>query len=140
MESFEALQTIPYSKSLPMSLRACGVFVYHFLHGVFEALCEVSIGRGPPWKVGEVHHPSSREEIRLIFGLVGKFSPYLVVIIKICNKKDSRNFHFSEHIQNDSWDKIFNWIMGKVIKFPNSKSHDFSAVLKCRELELHWSK
>ena len=52
METFEALQTIPYSKSLRMSLRACEVFVYHFLHGVLEALCEVSIGRGATLKSG----------------------------------------------------------------------------------------
>lgn len=52
----------------------------------------------------------------------------------------SRNLHFQEHIQNNSRDKIFNWIIGKVVKIPNSKNYVFSSVLKCRELALHWSK
>ena len=66
--------------------------MYHFLHGVLEAFREVSIGRETTLKSGAGHYPFLREKIRLIFGHVGEFSPYLLLIIKICNEKGQQKF------------------------------------------------
>ena len=70
--------------------------MYHFLHGGLEAFCEVGIGRETKGglKSGVGHYSFSREKIRLIFGFVGEFSRYLLLIIKICNENGQQKFSF----------------------------------------------